>query len=332
MIGRLFARKPDAYAEMFAEAQALLDDGLDLDFVLGLFPDDAERLKGDLDFAADLSAAFESEAPSFYFEASLKSKFVAAGRSVAQPIAPSAFSPFRTAVASMGVLAGAGIIGVLSLGFITAGNSVPGDWNYSFKLANERLQYALSSGDERVDIQLKQAEARVYEIRTLTERGDVSPNDIQRFRTEAQGLADLARNQNLDDVQRARLVGIAGTSQVVLKDARTTKPALEPSVNAAAAAVNAAVSALSPTPAATATATATATTTSTATAEPTASTTPTPPTATATATSEPSPTATHTPPPTATGTAEPSATSSVPPTEPASPTAPATSTAKPANP
>ena len=45
MIRHLFERKASAEAELLAEAQSLLDDGLDLDFVLGLFPDDAEWLE-----------------------------------------------------------------------------------------------------------------------------------------------------------------------------------------------------------------------------------------------------------------------------------------------
>lgn len=321
MLRHLFERKPDPSDIVFAEAQSLLDDGLDLEVVLGLFPDDAGWLRAELSVAADIAEAANAQAPSYYFEASLKSKFVAAGRVAAQPVAPAPATPFRTAVASMGVLAGAGIVGVLTLGFVTAGNSVPGDWNYSFKIANERLQYALSNGDDRVDIQLHQAEQRVYEIRTLTRNGKVDASDIDHLQRELRALADLAQQQQFDAVQKERVIGLAGTTRVVLDDALTTKPALDPSVTAAAAAVDNAVTALAPAPVkqlppaptATATSTATGTATATATSTATAST-------TATATAEtpapsPSPTATaSTPTPSATpaptGTPSPAATPS----------------------
>jgi len=317
MLRHLFERKPDAHDQVFAEAKALLDDGLDLDFVLGLFPDDGEWLRSELAFSEEVSEAIAFQPPSYYFEASLKNKFLAAGRAAAQPIAPAATSPFRTAAASMAVMAGAGLVGVITLGFVTAGNSVPGDWNYSFKIGNERLQYALASGNARVDIQLKQTEARVYEIRTLTRRGDVDASDIEGLQRELRALADLASQQPFDPLQQQRVMGLAGTSKVVLGDALTTKPALDPSVSAAAAAVdNAVTTALStpvvkplPAPTAPPTATATASTTPTASATPDA-----------TATAGASPSATHTAAPasaataTATATTTPAATSSASPT------------------
>ena len=77
---RFFDSQPGYDAALFAEAQALADDGLDREFVLGLFPDDAEWLGGLLDFSAELKGAIASEPPSYYFEGSLKSKFIAAGR------------------------------------------------------------------------------------------------------------------------------------------------------------------------------------------------------------------------------------------------------------
>ena len=314
MLRHLFERKADARDQAFAEAQALLDDGLDLDFVLSLFPEDAEWLRPELAFGEDVVSAIAFEQPSYYFEASLKSKFVAAGRTAVQPVAPSVTSPFRTAAASMAVLAGAGLLGVLTLGFVTAGNSVPGDWNYSFKLGNERLQYALANGNARVDIQLRQTENRVYELRTLTKRGEVNASDIASLQRELQSLAELASQQQFDAVQRERLVGLAGTSKVVLDAALTTKPALDPSVNAAAAAADSAVTALGtpvvkpPQPTASPTATASP-------AAPTASATA---TGSATATANASPSATHTvapasaatPAPTATATATATATTS----------------------
>jgi len=303
MLRHLFERKPDAHDQVFAEAQALLDDGLDFEFVLGLFPEDSEWLRSELAFSEDVSEAIAFQPPSYYFEASLKNKFLAAGRAAAQPIAPAATSPFRTAAASMAVMAGAGLVGVITLGFVTAGNAVPGDWNYSFKIGNERLQYALASGDARVDIQLKTVDARVYEIRTLTKRGDVNASDIEGLQRELRALADLASQQPFDPLQQQRVMGLAGTSKVVLDDARTTKPALDPSVSAAAAAVDNAVTTALSTPVVKPLPSPTASPTATATTSPSPSATP-----DATATAGASPAATSTAAPATAASATPAAT------------------------
>ena len=143
---RFFDPRPGHDAELFAEAQALADDGLDREFVLALFPDDAGWLAELLDFSAEMKEAVASEPPSYYFEGSLKSKFLAAGRAAARAPEPQpvfALSRMRTVAASMSVAMSAAVAGVISLGFVTAGSAVPGDWNYSFKLANERLEYTL---------------------------------------------------------------------------------------------------------------------------------------------------------------------------------------------
>ena len=323
MLRHLFEHKADPRDTVFAEAQALLDDGLDLDFVLDLFPDDAAWLRTELSFTEELREAVAFAPPSYYFEGTLKSRFVAAGRAAAQPVAPAPTSRYRTAVASFGVLAASSLVGIITLGFVTSGESVPGDWNYTFKIANERLQYALSNGNQRVDIQLKQAEARVFEIKTRTRSGDVNASDLASLQREAQAIADLARQQPLDDFQQARVRAIGDTSKTVLSDVRATKPALDPSVNAASAAVNDAVTtALGPLPTAAASAspsptaapsgtpsaTATGSGTSTVTPDHTPTTTPEP---TASPSSSPSPTESATPSPSPTPPASPSPSPSV---------------------
>ena len=333
MLRHLFEQKADQHDIVFAEAEALIDDGLDLDFVLGLFPDDAEWLRDELAFTGEIKDAVAFAPPSYYFEGTLKSRFIAAGRAAAQPVAPAPVSPLRTAFASLGVLAATGIVGAITLGFVTAGEAVPGDWNYTFKIANERLQYALSNGNERVDIQLRQAEARVYEIKTRTSRGDVNASDLASLQREAQAIADLARQQPVDDFQQARVKAIADTSKTVLSDVRAEKPNLDPSVNAASAAVDDAVTtALSPiattaataspstSPSATGTTTKTATATASKSATATTSTTPEP---TATTSSTPEPTATASPSPAETATPDPTASpsaSATAPSEAATPT------------
>ena len=291
----IFDSRPGYDAAIFAEAQALADDGLDRDFILGLYPDEQDWLGELLEFTSDVVDAVSADPPSYYFEASLKSRFLAAGRQAARTPEPQPAFPFartRAVAASLSVGLSAAIVSVVTLGFVTAGNAVPGDWNYSFKLANERLEYTLSRGDSRVDVQFRLAEARVQEIRVLSSRGDVSASDLASLEREARALADLASRQQLDDEQRERWKGIANRTTVILNETRQNQPALDPEVSAAAAAVNAANTALAPLPPPPPTPTPTATTTPDATATSPASATASPdPTGTATPAPAPSPTA-----------------------------------------
>lgn len=301
MIRQLFERKPSPEAQVLAEAQALLDDGLDLDFVLGLFPAEAEWLADMLETSAAIEEAYAGESASYYFEGSLKAKFLAAAnRPAPTPIALPVpqYSGARTAVASMGVVSAAAAVGVLALGFITAGDAVPGDWNYTFKLANERLEYTLSRGDGRVDVQFRQTENRVYELQRLTRRGDVSVSTLESIEREARALAELSKIQPLDEVQKARAKSLAEQGSAVFTEARK-QPEIDPArVDAAAAAFNDAVATalgtpLDEPPVATASPSPEPVETGTPTPEATAVTeTPSPsPDPSATATPEPSPTA-----------------------------------------
>jgi len=317
---RFFESQPGFDAALFAEAQALADDGLDREFVLALFPDDAEWLAGLLDFSAELKEAIASEPPSYYFEGSLKSKFLAAGRAAARAPEPQpvfALSRMRTVAASMSVAMSAAVVGVITLGFVTAGSAVPGDWNYSFKLANERLEYTLSRGDSRVDIQYSQAENRVQEIRVLSSRGNVSAADLAGLEREARSLAELARSQPLDEDQRNRQLAIVKSASAVITDTRQKQPALDVQAAAAAAALNDAATALPipSTPTATATASATPQATPSGTPASTAS-----PTATPHPTGTTTPTATGTPTPAATQTSPAATATPAPPSATATPT------------
>ncbi|MEO8541140.1 MAG: hypothetical protein ABI577_15465 [bacterium] len=319
MIRQLFERKAGFQAELLAEAQSLVDDGLEVDFVLGLFPDDAPWLEGMLRLTDDIADVCAGEQPSYYFEASLKSQFLNAARTpkvVAPVVMPMpTYSPARTAVASMSVAGVAAAVGVLALGFVTAGNSVPGDWNYTFKLANERLEYTLSRGDGRVDIQLHQAENRVYELQKLNSRGDVSPAQIVRIQREIDDLKQTAQQSDLDEMQKARLEGIGRQGRSVVADISQKQPTLpQETVDAAAASFDDVVTLGTggpkeiPTPSPTVVAT-------------------TPTVATPEATGTPVPTSTSTPEPTATP--SPSASPSASPTESATPEPTATSTTLP---
>ncbi|MBI5949919.1 MAG: hypothetical protein HY875_17415 [Chloroflexi bacterium] len=236
----LLDRKPGYDARTFAEAQALIEDGLELDFVLGLYPDDAAWLAPMLGLSGALAATYTAEQPSYFFEASLKNRFLAAAREAAQPVtaaptlpaapAPAPFARVRTAFAGASVVASAAAVGILTLGFVTAGDAVPGDWNYTFKRANERLDYALSRGDDRVGVQLKQAQARVYEIQKLSSRGDLSEGDLARLEKEARSLADQAQAHEIDEVTKAELRSLDALTVAVLDAAAAHNPALEPAV------------------------------------------------------------------------------------------------------
>ncbi len=249
----LLDRKPGYDARTFAEAQALIDDGLELDFVLGLYPDDAASLATMLGLTGALADTYAAEQPSYFFEASLKNRFLAAAREAAQPAlaaptlpaapAPAPFARVRTAFAGASVVASAAAIGVLTLGFITASDSAPGDWNYTFKRANERMDYALSRGDDRVNVQLRQAQARVYEIQKLSARGELSEGALSRLEREARALADQAQGHDLDEVTKAEIRGLEALSAAVLNEAAAQNPALEPAVATAKKTVSDAVAA-----------------------------------------------------------------------------------------
>lgn len=254
---RLFDRNPGRQAQVFAQAQALLDDGLDVTFVLELFAEDADWLTPLLHTSRATQEAVAAEAPSYYFEASLKAKFLAAGAAAARerrneaPVppalvpepAPGGFARLRAAAAGFTVVGASLALGVLTLGFVTAESAVPGDWNYSLKMAQERLQYTLSSGDQRVDVQLRQTEARVYELQRQASKGNVSAAAIERLQREASELAQLATKHPLDEVQKARLKSIGEASSAILTDVGERRAALQPKAKDTIDTVNNAVAA-----------------------------------------------------------------------------------------
>lgn len=253
---RLFERGAGREAEIFAEAQDLLDDGLDLDFVLDQFADDADWLEPMLLLTEETRTAAASLEPSYHFEASLKAKFLAAGAELAReeraeralPVlvpepAPGPAARLRALAAGVGMVAASLALGVLTLGFVTAEGAVPGDWNYSLKLAQERLEYALSRGDNRVDVQLRQTESRVYELQAQLSQGKISESSLDRLQREARELAELATKYQLDDVQKARLRTIGETSNAILSDVSERRVALQPKARDTIETVNHAVAA-----------------------------------------------------------------------------------------
>lgn len=235
---RLMDRKPGFDARVFADAQALVDEGLERAFVLELYPEESPWLTPLLSTSAAVIGAASAEEPTWYFEASLKQRFIEAGVRRARtatvtpsPVPANGWGRVRAGLAGAGVAAGAAVTGVVAIGVLTAGDARPGDWNYAFKAGSERIDYRLSEGNGRVDVQLYQTGARVQEIIQLSNQGRLSSNDLDRLVDEAEALARLAQERPLDTQQRARLVDIGGTAVAVLQDVRVKQPDLEPAVD-----------------------------------------------------------------------------------------------------
>jgi TolA-binding protein len=291
VIGRLLRRTTRA-DELFAEAQALIDDGLELAFVLDLYPDDADWLAPLLDTGIVIGESFAVEEPSYYFEASLKNRFVEAGAEraaraaapVSEPVAVVTSIPAAGGLLRLqGVMAGSAVavvlggLSVLTLGVVTSGDSVPGEWNYAFKLAGERIEYSLSSGDDRTNIQIRHTMVRIEEFQRLAQQGKVSEKNVEDLSEELEDLGELTSEKQLDPVQQANVKAASESAGAVLASAKESVPELSEQIDAAsakAASLGGAptgVSAPSPTPTATSTATATATPSVTPTAEASAS-------------------------------------------------------------
>ena len=231
-------RKPGFDARIYSEAQTLVDEGLERDFVLELYPAESPWLGPLLSTTTAIIGAAEAEEPTWYFEASLKQRFIEAGvrkarteTAPAVPVPATGWGRARTGFAGVGVAGVAAAIGVLSVGVLTADNASPGDWNYAFKVGSERIDYRLSEGNGRVNVQLYQTDARVQEIIQLSSQGKLSANDLDRLVGEAEALAKLAQARPLDSEQRARLVDIGGAAVAVLQDVRVKQPDLEPAVD-----------------------------------------------------------------------------------------------------
>ncbi len=303
-LSAIFRRAPDPRAGLLAEALALYEDGLEIAAILALYPEEDQRwLRPLLSTGQIVSNALGDEESSFYFEGSLKAKVLEAGAPViggGEPApAPPLAAPRRMggALAGVSALAAAVAIGVVGFGFITAGDAVPGEWNYGFKRATEGAQVRFARGDERINVNIRQAQARIDEIQRLAVRGDLNRGHISRFTSELADLRELAEEAPFDPLQQARVRGLSESAVAVLTETdEELAPAAEEAIDRAhevAAAVSGGV--VEPVPEPTATATVAP--------EPTATPTPEP-----TATPTPEPAATETPEPAATETPEPSAT------------------------
>lgn len=237
-----FFRTHDAEAELFAEALALVEDGLEPDFVLSLYPNEASWLRPLLDAAVDLQARAKAEEPSLYFEASLKRRLLDA-QEERMASRESRLAPLRAAAAGLAVSGAAAVVGVALVGWVTAEEAVPGDWNYVFKVANERIEYSLSRGDDRLDVKIEATYARLREVERLAERGELSAADLERVEREASDLQQLIKTKPLNERHREELVELVERANAVGERLTQEEPRLAPVVERTVRKVNDAVSA-----------------------------------------------------------------------------------------
>ena len=280
-------RAPDPRAGLLAEALALYEDGLEIAAILALYPEEDRRwLRPLLATGRIVSDALGDEDASYYFEGSLKAKALEAadggviggGGRARRALVPRAL-PGRTALAGAGALVAALALGVTGFGFVTAGDAVPGEWNYAFKRAAEGARARFASGDERINVNISQAQARIDEIQRLAVRGDLNRGHISRFTNELADLRELAEEESFDPLQRAKVRGLSESAVAVLTETDgELAPAAEEAIDRAHEVAAAVSGGAGVEPVATATPAATVAPAPTATAEPAPepSTTPTP--------------------------------------------------------
>ena len=244
-----FRRTPDPQAEIFAEALALYEDGLEIAAILERYSVEVQDwLKPLLSTGQIIGGTLQAEEASYYFEGSLKAKVLAAATPVIGAVpedplpGPSRFGQFGAAVASVGVLAVAAMLGVITFGFVTAGESVPGEWNYNFKRATEQAQVRFASGDERINVRIRLAQERIDEIQVLAASGNLSEGHIDSFTAELDDIRELAEEESFDALQQAKVRSISETAEVVLADTEEELAAEADEAVAYAAEVAAAVS------------------------------------------------------------------------------------------
>ena len=244
-----FHRTPDPQAEIFAEALALYEDGLEIAAILERYDEEVQDwLKPLLSTGQIIGGTLQAEEASYYFEGSLKAKVLAAATPVIGAVpedplpGPSRFGQFGAAVASVGVLAVAAMLGVITFGFVTAGESVPGEWNYNFKRATEQAQVRFASGDERINVRIRLAQERIDEIQALSASGNLSEGHIDSFTAELDDIRELAEEESFDALQQAKVRSISETAEVVLADTEEELAAEADEAVAYAAEVAAAVS------------------------------------------------------------------------------------------
>ena len=175
----------------------------------------------------DLIDATEEIQPSYFFEASLKQKFLAEGARTQperqrSPIlgTPSPAHRFRTAMAGTALVGAAAAIGVFAFGVIRSDD--PGKPDTGGALVSRT----------RFDQRLQETQVRVNEILQRAATGSVSAADLDQIQVDAAALGALAQEVPLDSQQKERFRDVANTAVTALNVAQE-KPELKPRAESA---------------------------------------------------------------------------------------------------
>jgi hypothetical protein len=228
-------RRPGSRAALFAEAQALVDDGLDSALVLELYPEEAPWLASLLGTTANVAMASSEAQASYYFEASLKRKFLAAGARKAYstrrgPVI-AIHEPthrFRTAVAGTALVGAAAAIGVAAIVALRSGDTTTGGGN-----PNGSSSQLVS----RLDNHLNESQAHIEQLAQRASSGVIDEVDLSIVEADANLLAQLAQDTPLDDSQKERAQGIVDRAVTVITAAQDN-PELRPRAETAIASIS----------------------------------------------------------------------------------------------
>ncbi len=213
---RLLDRAPGYDAATFAEAQALVDDGLSSELVLAIFAADAAWLRPLLLTGHGLVQAASRQAPRYAFETSLRRKFLQAAveRTAPNrqpvPVANRASAGMRVAMASSAAAVGAIAAGVLALAVLTSDATAPD-----------------------IESSLRNADQQVQEVIDRSFSGDVTEEDLQHLEEDIDRLSRAALSNNLDEDQRARAREVVIEAVKTLQQVGEKRPELNPAVAAA---------------------------------------------------------------------------------------------------
>ncbi len=209
---RIIDRAPGYNAAIFAEAQALVDDGLNPTIVLALYGEDAAWLEALLTTGEQLQTAVAAIAPRYEFEANLRRTFLRAAAERPQPKtverAPMpAAGRARMALASSAAAVGAIAAGVLALAVLTSDANAP-----------------------EIESSLRNADQQVQEVIDRSSRGDLTARDLEDLTHDIEQVLAAAESGQLDAAQKARLRETVTEALGAVRDAGEKLPELNPAV------------------------------------------------------------------------------------------------------
>ena len=228
---RLLERRASRQAWVYAEAQAMVDGGASVDEALAVFDREADWLGPLLEIGHVGGTALGEARPDPEFKETLREAFLTSARRPSfVPMAETSLGWLRTSFAAAAVATFVVGLGIITYGFVTADDSSPGDWNYTLKVTRGRIGDVFENGDGQVDVQIRQTEARVFEVQQAFERGSLLAVDLENLERDARDLAVLARDRGVDDSQRELLRVLFEEANAVLSQASEQQPELAPAV------------------------------------------------------------------------------------------------------